>query len=158
MSNAEIVPPIDYSSLWLWLGVACLVSIVLIVTAILFFTRHKEPKTIASLKPATVNKDFEAIRAKYLKIIEAIKSDYARKAVSARTAHQQISLAVRKFVFEFSGIPAHHLTLTDLKKSADLNELSGLIGKIYPPEFAKVDKGSVDEASANAEEVIRKWR
>jgi hypothetical protein len=158
MSSDELVPPVSYNSFWLWLGISSFVILLLIIAAILFFTRHKEPKTIASLKTLTHDKDYEAIRRKYLDIIAAIKTEYDTKKILARLAHQRISLATRQFVFEFSGIPAHKLTLTDLKKSADLDVLSSLISNIYPPEFAKVDHGSVANSCAAAEEVIKQWR
>jgi hypothetical protein len=154
----EIVPPINYDSSWLWLGILAMTFICLVILVIFFITRHKEPRTIANLKPQNNTKDYEAIRRKYLQIIAEIRNNYDAKAISARLAHQQISLAARQFVFEFKGIPAHNLTLTDLKKSSALNDLSQLIGDIYPPEFDRIDRGSVAESCDNAKGVIEKWR
>jgi GTPase Era involved in 16S rRNA processing len=121
---------------------------------IFFFTRKKEIKTIAHL-PATepVIVDINAIRSKYLAIINDIVARFEAKKIKASEAHQELSLAVRRFYAEAYKFKAEFLTLSDLKKT-NKKPLTETIEKYYPDEFDLLEKGSVADSAEIARRLI----
>ena len=90
-------------------------------------------------------------------MIEDVENAHNAKEISARTLHQKLSLLVRFFAFEVSGVRAQVLTLQDLKRTK-LTLLAKTIEGYYPPEFEALDsKGSVANALRQAREVVSSW-
>jgi hypothetical protein len=153
----ELLPPIDYSVVWLILGIALILVLALYFAAILFFTRHKDIKTIGSLPILPAQPvDLTELKAKYLNLIADVEQSFNSRKVLSRDAHQRLSMIVRYFAFEASGFRAHIMTLSDIEK-ADRHNLAETIKQYYPPEFNGLNDGSVAEAAVAARGVVQSW-
>lgn len=81
--------------------------------------------------------------------------------LSDRTAHQQLSGAVRSLVSEVSGLPVNRFTFADLRASLDtqpaLRPLDEFVAELYSPSFARDANREVAESVRDALEAVRRW-
>lgn len=147
--------PFYYGFVWLLVGLLFLGMAVAIVAVIYYLTRKKEIKTIASLKPQAPKViDIEALKAKYLAMIDEVERQFNAHKTKASVAHQQLSIIARLFYYEALGFHADILTLSDLKKSRH-EHLTQVIEKYYPDEFDGLEKGSVAQSAEMARQLIK---
>ncbi len=153
--NVYMNGPIYYNITSVIFGIL-LVSLACLIVAIVFFiTRKKQIKSLASLK-ITEKKpiDMDALKTKYLGLIDQAERNYNDHKIKASVAHQHFSLIVRLFYAEAMGFHADILTLTDLKKT-NYTMLIETIEKLYPDEFDTLEKGSVSKSAEDARRLVR---
>ncbi|MBO4855113.1 hypothetical protein J5500_01745 [Candidatus Saccharibacteria bacterium] len=147
--------PFYYSFIWLIIGLLFLAIAIGIIAVIFYITRRKEIKSLANLKPQAPKViDIEALKAKYLAMVDEAERLFKERKTKASVAHQQLSLIVRLFYYEALGFHADILTLTDLKKSRH-EHLTQVIEEYYPDEFDGLEKGSVAQSAEKARELIK---
>lgn len=146
--------PFYYSFVWLLVGLLFLAATIAIVIMICYMTRKKEVKTLANLKPQKPKEiDMEALKLKYLAMVDEVERLFKSHKTKASVAHQQLSLIVRLFYYEARGFHADILTLSDLKKTK-YTELTQVIEDYYPSEFDGLEEGSVAQSAEIARELI----
>ena len=147
--------PLYYDVSWVLLGLLLLAIAVAIIAMIFYFTRKKEVKTLKSLKVTQAKPlDMEALKKKYIGLIDQSERDFQNHRIKASVAHQHFSIIVRLFYAEGMGFHADILTLTDLKKT-NYTMLTDTIEGLYPDEFDTLEKGSVATAAENARRLVR---
>jgi GTPase Era involved in 16S rRNA processing len=154
-ANSFYYGPIAYSPIWALVGLLLLGIAIGIVAVIFYVTRHKEVKTISTLKvsaPKVIN--MNVLRDKYIKLINAAEERYKKRQIKASQCHQQLSLIVRLFFYEAMGFHADVMTLNDLKKT-NYKKLTALVDSYYPDEFDTLEKGSVADAAEKARQIVR---
>ena len=135
---AEFHGPVGFWGLWPWLAVAAVVLVIAYYLAAWLATR-----------PAAGSGDSEqrtvplGVQERYLARLEAQRVAVESGEIAARTGHQRISVVIRHFVEETTGLPATRLSLADVRQSAPA--LAQVLAVLYPPEFAP------DEAVARTE-------
>lgn len=153
--NKLLNGPFYYSLIWLIIGLLFLAIAIGIVVIIFYVTRKKEIKSLANLKPQEPKViDIEALKEKYLAMVDEAERLFKERKTKASVAHQQLSLIVRLFYYEALGFHADILTLTDLKKSRH-EELAQVIEEYYPDEFDGLESGSVAQSAEKARVLIR---
>lgn len=146
-----------YQWRWLIIGLVLIALVVLWYGFVFFITRHKEPRTLATLKPkAYTPPDLSALKQKYLALITEVETAHQTNGLSARLVHQKLSYLLRMFVYEIRGHRVDTLTLADLQRTR-YKELTGAIETLYLPEFARVQQGDTAAAIALARKVVREW-
>ncbi len=147
--------PFYYGIIWLFIGLLFLAIAIGIIITIFYLTRKKEIKSLASLKPQKPKTiDLDALKAKYLEMIDEIERLFKERKTKASVAHQQLSLVVRLFYYEALGFHADILTLNDLKKSRH-EHLAQVIEEYYPDEFNGLEEGSVAQSAEKARELVK---
>lgn len=138
--------------------VPILIGLVFLST-FLFFLIRKMPKKVKEqvpvAKPAPI-KNIPMIKAKYDTFLMDIERDYIAGGINEREAFQELSKAIRHFVYDVSGIQVQNYTLTEIGK-AKLPGLYELISECYVPEFSEESKGNVRDAINKARKVIAQW-
>ena len=146
--------PAFFSPIWVVLALLSVFLIVIIYVLIFFVTRKKQIKTLAHLsvsEPVVV--DLQAIRAKYLAMVDEVVAQFDSGKLKASETHQQLSLIVRRFFTEAYKFRAEFLTLSDLKKT-NKKALAAAIEKYYPSEFDLLENGSVSNSAEIARQLI----
>ncbi|MGB4758572.1 MAG: hypothetical protein WBP26_00785 [Candidatus Saccharimonadales bacterium] len=158
MPNAnELYPLEQYGLAWFLVGVLCLLLIAAWLGFVFWTTRKKPQKTVHTLLPKEpVKPDINALKAKYLALIAEAEQEVNQHTITARVAHQKLSLLVRYFVFEANGFRAHVMSLSDIKR-IDLPSVARVIEQYYPAEFAAIEQGNITQAIAKAKEVVSSW-
>ncbi len=148
-------PPVQYTPIWPILALGIVVLIVAWFVLVLRFTRERRVQGPVDLDwmPAA---DTERLRGRYLDLIGDIETAYARGDTDARAAHQRLSMLVRSFAFEASGMRAQQMTLADLRRSHATRLVDAVEG-FYPTSFSTVEHGSVAVASDSARRVVISW-
>ena len=157
MSEGKVLyyGPITYSPIWILIGLLFLGIALGIIAVIIYSTRKKEIRTVKTLKihaPKVI--DMNALREKYLRLINEAEGRFQKRQIKASQCHQQLSLLVRLFYYEAMGFHADVMTLSDLKKS-NHKALVKLIDSYYPDEFDTLEKGSVADAAERARKLVR---
>ncbi|CAN5325104.1 hypothetical protein BH11ACT2_BH11ACT2_11550 [soil metagenome] len=156
MADNGYFPPVQYSPIWLIIGVGLIVLVVAWIIVLLVITRRR-PQAEAANPLAGLPADPVALRASYVSLIDEVAVAHARGALDFRQAHQRLSLIVRQFAGEARGIRAPYMTLEDLR-ALRLTPLSSTIGQLYPGAFSGQETGSVDTAVARARHLVSEWR
>lgn len=148
-------PPVAYSPLWAALAVAILLMLAAFYIVVPLLTRQPrvaEPEADLSWMPV----DVPALRGKYDVLISEVEAAHRGGELSIRAAHQRLSLLLRLFAYESTGIRAPHMTLAELREGSN-TPLSDAVARLYPGEFEAVERGSVLDAAEVARRVVHTW-
>jgi hypothetical protein len=153
---AEFYPPMTYSPLWSAIGVVIVLGVLGWALVIWAQTRPARVEPEPELPPGWW---LAGLKEGYLERIDEINRLHDAGELSARRAHQELSVAVRDFVHEASGVPAPTMTLAELRRSGDpsLAPVSEIVRGLYPVEFGPDRPGSVRAAAGAAREVVARW-
>lgn len=147
-------PPDPYSSQWLWIGLAVLVAVLGWYGWVWWSTRERPIVVPPRITPDRLTR----LREDYAREIDLVVAAADAGEITHRRAHQHVSVLVRHFVQEVSGIHAPTMTLTDLEDSGDrLVPVSRVVGILYPGEFAARESDTVAGAARVAKEVVARW-
>jgi len=148
-------PPVQYSLLWVLLGVALILLVIGWYVFVLVFTRRKPQPYLAEPLPGFPQGP--QLQATYLGLVDDVQRAYADGTLDFREAHQRLSLVVREFAAQARGVRAQYMTLEDLR-ATPLAPLSATVGEIYPGAFSGDDSGSFEVAANRARTLVREWR
>lgn len=153
---ADFYPPMAYSPVWLYLGIVILMAIVGWFAVIWAQTRPgrtpREPEPPAGWRMARLKGD-------YIERIDEIVRLADAGDIDARRAHQELSVMLRQFVEEASGIGAPTMTLSELGHSRipALAPVTEVVRVVYPVEFGPDRETSVAHAASYARQVVAQW-
>jgi hypothetical protein len=145
--------PDPYQGRWLWLGLGLAGLVLLWYGFVWWATRERRVRRAREPVPGR-----DALRADYLRQIDGVLRRARSGEVSDRRAHQQLSVLVRHFVQEVSGIAAPTMTLTDLTESGDrLVTVAETVATLYPGEFGTHRAETLEGSAALARQVVTGW-
>jgi hypothetical protein len=146
--------PDPYAARWLWIGLGLLALVAGWYAWIWWSTREKKVVVPPRIAPDRLTR----LRADYTRQIDLVLDRAAAGEISQRRAHQQLSVLVRHFVEEVSGIRAPTMTLTELHATGDrLVPVSEVVGTLYPGEFGPRETDTLRGAGTVAKEVVARW-
>ena len=116
--------------------------------------RRKKPALRLVNPPAPA--DIRTIKGKYLTRLENIRQALCKNQITTREAYQQMSLCIRHFVYEVTGIQVQNCTLEDIRK-LHMPGLEALIAEYYAPEFAVNSQGDSAASLEKTKRVIELW-
>ena len=164
-TTVTLRPPFEYSP-WVFL-----VGIVIFVVFLVLFIRalskilglEKREKTKATAnggKRFSINGGYQyIIKQKYIAQIRLLNNEYKNNKISQREGFQRLSLLIRGFIHDVTGINVETATLKDVKKLG-IRHLDKLMEEYYVPEFAEDGRAISRELSESCETamgVIRTW-
>lgn len=155
-ASQTLHPPIQYSRLWLLLGLLTFALMAGWYGLVFWLNRRRRLSTIADLQPLSRDMNLAAIKAKYLALIDAHYQAYQQKKSTKRQLHKDLSMVVRSFVYEANQIPATRLTLEDFKL-LPYPALQELIGEYYVDEFARIESGEPAHSVEAAKRLVTQW-
>ena len=146
--------PDPYAATWLWVGIGALVLVAAWYVWVLWSTREKK----VVVPPRITSDRLSRLRADYTRQIDLVLDRAAAGEISQRRAHQQLSVLVRHFVQEVSGIHAPTMTLTELNATGSrLTPVSEVVGSLYPGEFGPRETATLVGAGTVAKQVVARW-
>lgn len=167
MPNDEVNAPEAFAALWLVLGLAGLVLIMVWPALVWLITRPRAPEAAEHQQTVPV----PTARETALTAIEQVRRAAAQDQLSPRAAHQSVSTIVRRFVGEVTGTPADRMDLSELRSllarstpqlagpetSTRLAAVADWVEVLYPPEFAPAANRSVDQTCDEATALVQGW-
>lgn len=149
--------PLQYSTAWAWCGVALLVLVAGWYVFVLATTRTAwRPEPAGSAKGRSALTDLPSLKAAYLQRIRDVEQAAAAGTLDARPAHQEISLLLRGFVRDATGVDATRMTHQDLARHP-LPVAADAVQDLYPAEFGPGPLPSVAASAARASAAVRAW-
>lgn len=146
--------PEPYAVTWLWVGLGVFAAIALWYGWVWWSTRERKLVVPPRITPDRLVR----LRADYTRQIDLVVTRAEAGEISQRRAHQQLSVLVRHFVQEVSGIRAPTMTLTDLNANGGrLTPISEVVGVLYPGEFAPAPARTLGGAATVARAVVARW-
>ncbi len=145
--------PLQYSPLWMWAGAALLALVGCWYAAVFVSTRRRGDTAVRH--PAALT-DLPALKAAYLQRIDDLERDAAAGNLSLRAAHQEISLLLRSFVRDATGVDALRMTRLDLERHP-LPAAAAVVGTLYPAEFGIEPLPPVAVSAAGARNAVSTW-
>lgn len=139
------------------LGIAGIVLLFLVP-----YLKSKQPSKPAVQQPAfvpptiTVPQDKYSVKSRYMTVVDTIQRDLQTGLIDDRKAAQALSMVVRDFVNEMTGINVRNYTLTEIKL-LNMPELADLIEGYYAPEFSKKKGWNSQKSIEKTKRAISKW-
>ena len=151
--GGSFFPPVQYSPLWLVIGVVLMALVAGWILFVLLLTRRRpEPYEFAGSIPQLT----ETVREAYLARIDDVRLRYDTGAVGFSDAHHELSALVRSFASEAQGVRAQYMTLDDLRRTPH-RALAETVERLYPGAFSGTRAGRIDDAVHRANELVRTW-
>lgn len=155
ISAADFYAPVGYSPWWPLAGGALLLLCLGWCAWVWIGTRAGAD---AAVPEFTAPRNADSVRQKYLALIAEIEHRHDGGQLDVRTAHLELSLAVRTFVHEMTGSRAQRMTLAQLRER-QLPLVADAVEQWYPAEFsAGADAPMVAVSAVQAREVVAQWR
>ncbi len=153
---ADFYPPITYSPLWTAIGVVIVLGVLGWAVVVWAQTRPARVEPEPELPPGWW---LAQLKGRYIQRIDEVVRLGDAGELSPRRAHQELSVVVRDFVQEASGVQAPTMTLAELGRTGDpaLAPVSDVVRGLYPVEFGPERAVSVAAAAAYAREVVARW-
>lgn len=147
----EFSGPVDYASHWLWWAVAAFAVVALFYLVVLVWSLLGGPKAD---RPVTL----PTARTRALGELDRIGHQVHAGQLTERIGYQQMSVVVRDFVSDASGLPARSMALADLR-AAGVPHLAETIALMYPPEFSPSASGdeSLQATLNRARGLVTSW-
>lgn len=148
-------------SLLLVLGAIAVVILIGIIGLIVFLkTRNKkQPAPVQPIpEPKSVPTPIsgEQLKQKYCIAIDDLEKKCRDGKMNNRKAYQKLSVILRRFVFELTGVKVHNYTLDEINR-LNMPMLSSVINECYAPEFSVDKDGDIYDTMNKARMVIREW-
>ena len=156
-TSVTLQDPFHYMIIWLIIAV---IFIGLVVFSQIYFRkklgdRLKRQKQIKLKKIAA--ETLEGKKRKYMNTLMFIESDLRAGKITVREAYQRMSICIRMFVSEVTGIKVHKYTLTEIRR-VNIPQLTQIVKEYYEPEFALDSKSDVMSSISRTRSIIGNWR
>jgi len=149
--------PLQYSPAWAWCGAALLALVAGWYVFVLTTTRTaRRPEPAGRAQERSALTDLPGLKAAYLQRIHDVEQAAAAGMLDARPAHQEISLLLRGFVRDATGVDATRMTHQDLARHP-LPAAADAVQELYPAEFGPGPLPSVAASAARASAAVRAW-
>ncbi|WP_026656911.1 hypothetical protein [Butyrivibrio sp. AE3003] len=163
-TTVTLRPPFEYSIWVLLVGIvifaAFLFMFVWVLLRILGIERNQSDPSAKKENRFSISSGYQYImKQKYIAQIQMLKNDYKNGKVSQREGFQRLSLLIRGFIHDVTGINVETATIRDVKKLG-IKHLDKLMEEYYVPEFAEDGRPISKELSESCETamgVIRTW-
>jgi hypothetical protein len=156
LSDRGFFGPVQYEHfvLYLLIGAGLVALIVAWYVFVVRFSRTRVPRPAVVRRPSRA--DLRQLRVRYASLIDEVEAEYRAGRLAERAVNGRLSLLVRFFASEASGVDAQVMTLQDLR-TASIPQVTGAVEGYYPPAFQQAYSGDPAAAVARAREVVTTW-
>jgi hypothetical protein len=152
-ADGGLIGPLQYSGAWMWAGFALLAVALGWYCFVFLSTRQRRP---AAAAPFTTPSDLQGLKETYLQRIDAVAADARAGLLSSRESHQKLSLLVRTFARDVTGVDAPRMTLAELE-GYPLPGIAEAVRRIYPGEFGMEPLPPVPQSAETARQAVGQW-
>ena len=153
-ADPGIIGPLPYSQGWMWAGLALLAVILGWYCFVFLSTRPR--RATAPTARFTPPSDLNDLKLAYLQRIDAVTADAAAGLLTTRESHLELSLLVRSFTRDVTGVDALRMTLAELH-GHPLPAVAEAVGRIYPGEFGLEPLPPVEHSAETARQAVWQW-
>jgi hypothetical protein len=144
----------EWWALYLAIGLALVALVVAWYVFVVRFSRTRVPRRVVEARRAPA--ELGVLQRKYAGLIDEVGAEHRSGRLTERQVASRLSLLLRFFVSEASGVEAQVMTLSDLRH-AHLPTVTGAVEQYYPPAFRPESPSDAEAAVATAREVVLSW-
>ena len=163
VTTVTLQPPFEYYWWLIIIGMLFLVGAGLLT----FFALRKlflqRPRQSGKEKPVIIKptpQSLAVIKQKYSEQLQGLMTAYANKTISKRDGYQRLSLLIRGFVTDATGINVEIYTKTEIQEFG-IKSLDNLMNEYYIPEFGEAERAKTRDFTASCNKtlkVIQSWK
>lgn len=142
-------------NVWPIVGIFATILIVIGILLLSKFLKKQKSKP-SVVKQVSQPVDIYGLKHKYLSKLDMIEANLVEGKLDVRGAYQQMSGAVRDFVYEVTGIKVVNYTLMEITQ-LNMPMLEELMRDYYAPEFAFETVEDGHEAIMKTKRAIERW-
>ena len=156
-TTVELQDPFQYLIVW---PIIALVFIAAVIFSQIYFRkklgdRLKREKSIRMKKIA--ESTLEGKKRKYIGELVYIERDLMNQKITVRKAYQKMSMCIRSFVRDVTGINVDKYSLSEIR-AVGIPQLTDLVREYYEPEFALETRRDVMQSIRKTRMMIEGWR
>lgn len=153
MDGLEIIDPPQYSIAWLILAVLCAIVIIALIVALLRLTRWLVERNAYRHRPGAR----DALKAEFLRSINAIGDDVEAGNMTARDAHRELEAVLRVFVLRSEGLDIRREPLERVLADPRTASVGTLLARTHEAGYARESRTRLSESLHAARAVVRAW-
>ena len=164
VTTVKLQNPFEYS--W-WvtliavlLGIIALTVIVfLLVKLFSIFRKRKEIERTMARRIVLTPEMVARLKNRYIGKVQVLLDGYNQNRIDKREGYQQLSVIIREFVQEVTGIRVEYFTIREVK-AFGIKKLDTLMEEYYVPEFAEDERAKnkdFQQSCNRAMGVIKAW-
>ncbi|MBQ7613630.1 MAG: phage holin family protein [Butyrivibrio sp.] len=163
VTTVTLQPPFEYYWWFIIIGIVLFIGAAfLFILAMMKLRKINPPERNSNLPPIRkpARASLTSIKDRYEKQLKDLINSYANKQVSKREGYQRLSILIRGFVTDATGINVANYTKAEIH-SYGLKNLDSLMDEYYVPEFAEEERAKNKDflLSCNRTlKVIKSWR
>jgi hypothetical protein len=162
-TTVTLQPPFEYYWWFIIIGAAFLAGAI-----VLFFLGFKKlyanrqvrkKNDMPAIKKPT-RASLVSIKDRYTRQLQDLMTSYANNKISKRDGYQRLSLLIRGFVTDATGINVENYTKTEIA-SYGIKSLDSLMNEYYIPEFAEMERAQNRDFGLSCNKtlkVIKSWK
>lgn len=156
-TSVELQAPFLYMIIWLIIAVIFIAAVVFMQV----YFRKKLGERLKTEKKIKIKKisetTLEGKKQKYITELMCIETDFVKQKIDKREAYQRLSMCIRMFVFEVTGIKVQKYTLSEITR-VNIPQLTQLVKEYYEPEFARETRADIMASLMRTRSMITGWR
>ncbi|MGO1391903.1 hypothetical protein [Agrococcus casei] len=141
---------------WPWWAVGALILAVLVVLYAGLWIFGRPRGILEPPPPPPKQVDVRTVKQKYIDMIGEVSVEHQGGEMTPRELSQRLSLVLRFFAHEASGVEAEVMTLEDLR-DAQVPLIPHAVEQYYPSSFMRQAKQDPDMAIETARRVVSTW-
>lgn len=163
-TTVTLQQPFEYK---VWVFVVAFLLLAAFIVAMVFMIKsivrmlpekEKKKKELPKLKVLTPQELF-ALKRKYESKLQGLMRTYAGQQIEKREAYQDLSMLIREFVHDATGIHVENYTVKEIR-ALGIRRLDMLMDEYYVPEFAEEFRAKNKDFATSCNSalgVIRSW-
>ncbi len=158
VTSVELQDPMSYYLFWL---IMVILAVVVAFFLQLFFRirlkdrlRRKREKTPKVHPPK--KKPLPVLKWEYLQRLDHLERGIHAGAYDKRTAYQELSMLIRSFVTDATGIKVQNFSLLEIRR-VGIPGLTALVQEYYEPEFARQSMADIRASLFRTRKAIELW-
>ncbi|RUP87397.1 hypothetical protein [Dermabacter sp. HSID17554] len=153
MDGLEIIDPPQYSIAWLILAVLCALMIIALILTLLRLTRWLVERRAYAKRPGAS----DALKAEFLRAINAIGEKVEAGTMSARDGHRELEAVLRVFVLRSEGLDIRQEPLERVVLDPRTATVGTLLTRTHEAGYARESRTRLSESLHAARAVVRAW-
>ncbi len=143
------------------MGIILAIALGLLIAALVQYLKYREKKekAVRPVRRFMTPQLLAFIKNQYAGKLRNLQNEYSQNMISKREGYQRLSLLIRGFVHEVTGINVENYTKKEIQ-AMGIKKLDMLMEEYYVPEFAEDEKARNKDFNAScntAMGVIGSW-
>ncbi len=157
-TSVELQDPMKYYLFWLILAIVAVAAVFFIQFFFRILLREqlrKKKEKKPKVRPPK-KKPLPVLKWEYLQKLEFLERGVMSGSMTQRTAYQELSMLIRTFVGEATGIKVQNYSLQEIRR-VGIPGLTALVQEYYEPEFARQSMADIRASMFRTRKAIELW-